>query len=170
MSALIETVAGQLRRDDFWNSRFHNCDGARSFHLGVFVAPLLNFVLDGRKSVESRFSIHKCAPYHSVTAGDVVLIKESGGPVTAVAEVSNVWSYELDPQEIAAIKKRFGPLLCVDEQFWEEKADCLYATLMRFSSVRKIDPVICEKRDRRGWVVLQRQDRANGSLQENLMF
>jgi ASC-1-like (ASCH) protein len=122
--------------------------------LAVFVEPFLQYVLEGKKTVESRFSINKCAPFASVKPGDLVLIKSSGGPVKAFAEVANVWSYRLTGAELPEIKHRFGALLCVDDTFWRTKVKSCYATLMKFSSVQLLEPVYCEKKDRRGWVVL----------------
>jgi ASC-1-like (ASCH) protein len=159
-SSLIETVCRRLRDDEYWRFRLTTAQGQqtpRTFHLAVFVEPILQFVLEGKKTVESRFSINRCAPYSVVEPGDVILIKGSGGPVKAVAEVTNVWSYELAGSELETIKKRFGTHLWVNDTFWASKANCCYATLMKLSKLRKFDPVPCAKRDRRGWVVLNEQ-------------
>ena len=84
-----------------------------------------------------------------------MFIKQSGGPVVAVAEVSHVWYYDLDREGLEFIRTRFGPQLCVeDPEFWERKASSCYGTLMQFSWVESISPIPCLKRDRRGWVVL----------------
>src|SRR3569833_1544843 len=89
--------------------------GKRGTHLAVFVEPFLSFLLEGRKTVESRFSVNRCAPYRSVNAGDLVIIKMSGGPIVAIAEVSKVWFYELDEKGLAVIRTRFGRQLCIDD-------------------------------------------------------
>ena len=156
ISPLIDGVVSQLCEDKYWQSRVGSReDQNRTYHLAVFTQPLFQFVLDGKKSVESRFSVTRCAPYSQITKGDVVFVKESGGPVKAVAEVGSVWFYQLNPKELELIKKRFGRSLCVDDVFWQVKAGSLYATLMWFSKVREIEPICCEKKDRRGWVVLR---------------
>lgn len=131
-----------------------------SIHLAVFVEPFLQFLLDGRKTVESRFSIHRRPPFGCVKSGDLVLIKESGGPIVAVAEISEVWYYQLDRDAWDLIRTRFARQLCVDDPvFWESKASSYFATLMQIGRVEKLDPLTCAKRDRRGWVVLDRHDR-----------
>lgn len=131
-----------------------------SIHLAVFVEPFLQFVLDGRKTVESRFSIHRRPPFGCVKGGDLVLIKESGGPVVALAEIADVWYYELDSNAWEMIRTRFAKQLCANEpEFWESKASSFFATLMRIGRVEKLAPLTCAKRDRRGWVVLQGDDR-----------
>ena len=73
----------------------------------------------------------------------------------AIAEVGQVWFYEVDKKALYSIKAKFGPLLCAeDSDFWESKAKSCYATLMQFHRVEAIPPVPCPKRDRRSWVVL----------------
>src|SRR3954453_18143184 len=78
--------------------------GERVVHLAVFVEPFLSFLLEGRKTIESRFSVNRCPPYRSVQTGDLVFIKQSGGAIVAVAEVSNVWFYELDAKGLDVIR------------------------------------------------------------------
>jgi hypothetical protein len=125
-------------------------------HLAVFVEPFLSYVLDGTKTVESRFSINRCAPYGKVRKGDVILLKESGGPVVGVANVRTVWSYPLDPTTWSDIRARFAKALCAqDPSFWESRSKAEYATLMAIDQVLRIESVEWEKHDRRGWVVMQ---------------
>ena len=158
-NSLLTRVEKHLHASEYWGKR---CDIAfrapkppNSIHLAVFVEPFLQFVLDGRKTVESRFSIHRRPPFGCVRSGDLVLIKESGGPVVAVAEVSSVWYYKLDPSAWDFIRNRFSEQLCVDDsEFWKSKVSSYFATLMQFARVDKLDPLNCSKRDRRGWVVL----------------
>lgn len=96
--------------------------------------------------------MHCRPPFDRVRNGDLVLIKASGGPVVAVAEVANVWFYELTQDSRDFIRSRFGDQLCADPEFWESKTDACFATLMRFSRVERIEPIDCWKRDRRGWL------------------
>jgi hypothetical protein len=157
-NSLLRTLDKSLDAHESWISRrcevLNDTEGVRSLHLAVFVEPFLTFLLEGRKTIESRFSIHRRAPFESVRNGDLVLIKVSGGPIVALAEISNVWYYELNADSRDFIRSRFGKQLCVDPEFWESKAAACYATLMQFSRVDRVDPIECWKRDRRGWVVL----------------
>ncbi len=129
-------------------------------HLAVFVEPYLQFILDGRKTVESRFSSKRCAPYGVVQPGDLVLLKQSGGPVLGICQVAEVWFYRLDPSSWREIRT-FANALCVsDPKFWSTRQNASYATLMRIQRARTIQPFVVPKRDRRGWVILQKpQDR-----------
>lgn len=126
-----------------------------SIHLGVFVEPYLNYILEGKKTVESRFSINKCAPYNKVNSGDVILLKKSGGPIVAIARIAKAWSYNLDINSWKEIKTDFINELCIqDPNFWEIKKNATYATLMTLEYVQEIAPIEFKKRDRRGWLIL----------------
>jgi hypothetical protein len=127
---------------------------AVSLHLAVLIEPYLTFILDGRKTVESRFSVRATAPYGCVERGDLVLLKQSGGPVVGAFTASSAWDYHLDPASWAELRRDFAGALCAQDGFWEERAAAEYATLIRISDVRRLPPVPVPKRDRRGWVVL----------------
>lgn len=157
-SSLVDALSTNLESDPYWGPRLSNRTTAseRILHLAVFVEPFLQFVLDGTKTVESRFSAHRCAPYESVRSGDLLLIKESSGPVVAIAEIGQVWFYELDSSAWRTIRQQFGPMLRIeDPEFWTRKSGACFATLMRLERVERLSPLKCEKRDRRGWVVLE---------------
>jgi hypothetical protein len=122
----------------------------------VFVEPYLRYLVEGKKTVESRFSKNKCAPYRAVQPRDILVIKESGGPAVAVCEVAAVWFYNLAPESWDEIRHRFARQLCIDDSsFWSNKATALFATLMQVENVQRIDPIVVPKKDRRGWVVLE---------------
>ncbi|MCO8125534.1 hypothetical protein NHH03_27595 [Stieleria sp. TO1_6] len=133
---------------------------AVSAHLGVFVEPFLGYVLDGTKTIESRFSLNQCDPFGSVSKGDIVLVKEAAGPVVGLCRVSTVWSYVLDPESLNQIRSLFGSAMRVEsESFWAERTDAAFATLMQIDHVTRIQPFTIEKKDRRGWVVLRRRSK-----------
>lgn len=158
-SSLLVKLRKATVGDRFWDRYFHDTveESKRiSIHLGVFVEPYLQFILDGKKTIESRFSSNKCAPYRMVQKGDIILLKRSGGPIVGSCEVLAAWFYQLDPESWKEIKSEFAEALCVqDPIFWEERQTAYYATLMRLGGIRSIEPIEVEKRDRRGWVVLQ---------------
>lgn len=146
--------------DSFWQERLTKLlfDGSspNSVHLAIFVEPYLKFILEGRKTVESRFNSHRCVPYQKVQVGDILLLKRSGGPVVGLCEVANVWFYQLDPESWDTIKHKFAQDLFVqDPTFWEKRQHASYATLMRIRNVCPIAPAKFVKYDRRGWVLLK---------------
>ena len=168
MQTHAPTTWTELRRDvgsandgdAFWSRLFGTpCElGGRSVHLAIFVEPFLSYVLDGKKTVESRFSAVRCAPYRRVSVGDVLVLKASGGPVRGLALVDHVWSYELDPETWSEVKAFEDALCATDPSFWASREAASYATLMRLSNVRPISGVLFKKRDRRGWVVVKAKD------------
>jgi hypothetical protein len=148
--------------DPFWLQYLQRCEADPplqvGLHLGVFVEPFLQHILDGCKTVEARFSERRCAPYKQVVSGDVLLLKRAGGPVVGVCEVGHVWSYRIDPESLGELRREFAAALCApDDTFWSEQHSACYATLLRLEKVRRILPVSWAKRDRRGWVVIRRR-------------
>lgn len=124
-------------------------------HLAVFTEPYASLILSGDKTVESRFSSVRCAPYERVSHGDIVLIKESGGPVIGIFKVGGVWSYEIDDSSWDDIKGRFAKAICPQgSSFWSDRSLAQYATLMKVQKPDRLEPTIWPKRDRRGWVVI----------------
>jgi ASC-1-like (ASCH) protein len=70
---------------------------------------LIPKLLDGRKKIESRWGINKCAPWGKVNVGDTVYFKNSGEPVIVKAKVSGVKQFEnLDNQKVRKILEKYG--------------------------------------------------------------
>jgi hypothetical protein len=127
---------------------------SQGVHIGVFAEPFLSLIIDGRKTVESRFSRMRCAPFQEVATGDVLLLKQIGGPVCAVARIAEVWFHDLTSNLIHEIRRDFGGQIGGDDAFWADQQDAEFATLMRLAGVHRVRPVPVVKRDRRGWVSL----------------
>ncbi len=125
-----------------------------SLHLAVLVEPYLGFILGGQKTIESRFSVRPGPPYGRVDAGDVVLMKASGGPIVGAFTAGSAWDYRLDPRSWRELRSTFAEALCAQDGFWERRAAAEYATLIRVREPRALPPLAIPKRDRRGWVVV----------------
>lgn len=166
-SALDEKVANTLRalQDDlcchsYWHSRLEKvimgAEDAPSIHLGIFVEPFLSFLLEGQKTVESRFSANRQAPFQVAHENDILLVKASGGPIVGICRIVTAWYYHLDEASWADIKS-YSHLLCIqDPLFWQQKAAASYASLLSIDKVSVVSPVSFPKRDRRGWMVLHK--------------
>jgi hypothetical protein len=127
--------------------------GQPRLHLAVCIEPYLSFMLDGKKTVESRFSSVRCSPFHKVSKGDVILLKKAGGPVVGLCRVEAAWFYELDPDTLNDIRRDFSQAICpAGPDFWRSRERASFATLLSISDVERIAPFSVEKRDRRGWV------------------
>ena len=157
---LIEELIGAVHGDSVWVERLTRLQSADnspcSLHLAVFVEPYLKYVLQGAKTIESRFSLRRCAPHGRVRPDDLLLLKRSGGAIIGLCTVSNVWLYHLDPASWQFIRREFTQALCAqDPAFWQQRERANFATLLRVENVRPIAPLSFPKRDRRGWVVLR---------------
>lgn len=156
----LATIARLLCEDPAWSVPAkilldrHASD--RSVHLAVCVEPFLDLILSGTKTVESRFSAVRFPPYGCVSRGDLVLLKQSGGPVVGVCEIGAAWFYHLDKDSWKTIRREFARALCAqDPDFWRDRASAEFATLMYVSRAKRLTPVNWPKRDRRGWVVVR---------------
>lgn len=156
-SAVTDEIASELRLaralSDVPTER-----GDHAVHLAVLVEPFLSFILDGSKRIESRFSTVKVPPFRAVHEGDLLLLKQAGGPIVAATSAAEVWCYgSLSSGVLATLRDRFGPDLRDDVPgFWEDRDGAQYATFIRLGRVAKLKaPLDCPKTDRRGWVILR---------------
>lgn len=154
---IIKGLRHQLSSNPYWNEKLATGNTIPfTIHLAIFREPYLKFVMDGKKTVETRFARRACPPYRCVNDGDVVLLKRAAGNIIGVCTVEKVWYYQLDPTILSFIKSKFGHAICpVDSSFWVERQEAVVATLMLVSNVIPIENISIEKRDRRGWVVFK---------------
>ena len=133
----------------------------RRTHLAVMTGPYLELLLDGTKTIESRFTRHRVAPFEQVADGDVIFFKPSAGPITAAGLAGTVRHLNLGIVPLDQVADRYGAAIApADGAFWADRAAARYATLVTMLSVVKAGPVPIHKRDRRGWVVLNSQSAA----------
>ena len=132
---------------------FANDDCACGIHLAVMVEPFLSYILNGTKTIETRFSKNLIPPYRRITPGDLVLLK--AGPVVAAFQASSVECVDLDANEKARLRENYSREICADDAFWQSRNDRNYATLIGIGEVQRLTPVPVPKHDRRGWLVLR---------------
>ena len=126
---------------------------AKRLHIAVMREPFLTYIFEGQKTIESRFSLHKIAPYQRVEVGDAVLLK--AGPVVGHFIVAWVKYFDLNEYPIEEIRQQYGAGICGDIEFWKTKRFKRYVTLIGISDVHRVNPYAIEKHDRRAWVTLQ---------------
>jgi hypothetical protein len=154
----FDELAKQVAGHSFWRTYLSAAAKPISplgIHIAIFSEPFLSLVLSGEKTIESRFSRNRCAPYGEICAGDVILIKEVAGPICGLSLARRTWYYDLVSEPIQRIRDRFGSAIHADNAFWTSRARALYATLIELDETVTIPPVQCDKRDRRGWVSLR---------------
>mgnify|MGYP001587429315 CR=1 FL=1 len=128
-------------------------------HLAIFNPPFLDLILEGRKTLEGRFSKVRCAPFGVIEEGDMVLMKESGGLVRGSFVVTKVESFEnLSQEKLKELEMRYSEPLCAnaDQEYWQRRHAAKYATLLHVARPTRFEqPFPFPKKDRRGWVVLE---------------
>lgn len=127
-------------------------------HLAVLREPYVSAVIDGTKSIESRLSQTRQRPFASVAPGDRLLIKFSGGPVVAQAEVMHVRYFAaLNARRLAGLRREFGRGIAAADSYWRARRGARYATLLWMRNVRELPrPVYVPRLFGSAWVVLDR--------------
>ncbi len=128
-------------------------------HLVILKKQYLDAILDGRKTVESRFAKTRRAWFGKVKPGDKLFLKASSRPVCATAKVEKVISYEdLSPVKIAHIEKQYNKQIIGPDEYWKSKRDSRYGMLVWLGDVEPCEPIQIKKRDWRAWVVLTEKE------------
>jgi hypothetical protein len=126
-------------------------------HLAIMREPWMRHILNGRKTVESRFCRVACLPWDAVREGDAILFKRSGHPpILAMARVAWVEQHT-DPR--SPLVRRHADALCVDDSFFAAHDDCRYITVIGLTdaqptSVHFGDTTFVQN-GRAGWLLLR---------------
>lgn len=131
-------------------------------HLAIMNKQTIEAILGGIKTIETRFSKAKIAPFGVVGAGDLVYMKPPGGEIIGQFKVKKVILFDgVISSDIENIFKDFGKEISVgdikeDKKYQKEKMDSKYATLIFISESERFitSPIRIKKSDMRGWVVL----------------
>jgi hypothetical protein len=162
----FDTIRRVVAEDELWGSLLGEPGSELptcGIHLAIFVEPFLAYMLDGTKTIESRFSVTRQAPYRRVRTGDVILLKRVGGPVVGLCRVGQAWFYNLDMESWAYIREHFARAICAqDPDFWKARESASYATLFQVKNVLPFEPVNWPKRSRQGWVVVSPGTQVDG--------
>ena len=125
-------------------------------HIAILRQPFFDMVLSGEKTIESRWSMNKIAPYNKVGVGDEILLKLTGQPVTATAKVKDVKYYELTPEIVEDIRIKYGKEIGTDKfENWESTLQKKYCTLIWLDDVKKIRPMQVKRSNGAGWIVVK---------------
>lgn len=128
-------------------------DASACIHIAIMHEPFLSYIFDGKKTVESRFSLHKIAPYQMVQPGDLVFMK--AGPVVGCFTADWVRCFDLAKNNIEQIRAKYDNAICGDKTFWRQKATKRYVTLIGIRNLRQLKPIKVSKFDRRAWVSIR---------------
>ncbi len=135
-------------------------------HLAIFSPQIIEALFAGKKTIDSRLSKNRIAPYLQISAGDIVYVKPPGGDVTGQFIVRKVMFLEgFNKEEFDVLMKeqweKIGWGNEKDEKrFLEEKREeSRYITLIWIDALERFltPPVRIRKTDNRAWVVLENQ-------------
>ena len=109
---------------------------------------LIPKILNGEKTIESRWYVNRICPWDQINAGDTVYFKDSGEPVTAKANVSKVLQFKnLSPRSVKNILKTHGKGIGMEpsEKNIQECAAKNYCILVFLEDAHKIEPFAIDK-------------------------
>ena len=122
-------------------------------HLAVMTGPYLNRIVDGTKTVESRFHRIRNAPLNRVSAGDLVVFKPSGLAVSHVARVCDATYIDVVHTPLEVVRATWQDRIAdTTDRFWSARANARWVSLIEIDWVRQTPSVVLQKRDRRGWI------------------
>lgn len=149
---IIENLSRQITKEELTKIKDSNV------HLGIFAEPYLSYMLDGVKTIESRFTKNRILPYEKITEKDTVIVKKSSGPVLAYFTVKKVLFFDLKKTPIVKIKEKYEKELCVKEDFWISKKNSNYATLIMIENLTNLKPFQIDKKGMQTWIKFQKKD------------
>lgn len=120
-------------------------------------------ILNGVKTIETRFSQHKISPFGLVSVGDLVYIKPPGEEIIGQFRVKKVFFFEgLTEPDFEKIFQDYGAKISTgkkqeDEKYFSDKKKSIYGTLIFIGDSERFitSPLKIKKSDQRGWVVLE---------------
>jgi len=122
-------------------------------HIAI-LNPKLGFLLKiilNKKTIESRWYLHKTAPWNKIYKNDVIYFKDSGKSITVSAKVDNVLQFDnLNKEEIKKLIKKYGKDIGIDKQkekeFYNRIKDKNYCILIFLKNTKVLlDPFNIDK-------------------------
>lgn len=110
---------------------------------------LLEKIISGEKSIESRWYKSKKTPYGMVKAGDIIFFKDSGSPVTVQATVEEALFFsDLTREKYNSILSQYADQICLKNRNIDDyiEAGYNYVSLVFLKDVREIEPFFINKK------------------------
>lgn len=131
-------------------------DEGTNVHVAIVDGETATLIIDGKKTIETRFNQNRIAPYGKIESGDTILIKKTGGPVIGIAKAGEVRFYcNLDENKIEKLRREFNDRILAESDFWSSKKHSRYATFIYLENIKPTDPFVLKKRNRSGWRILK---------------
>lgn len=131
-------------------------------HLAIFSKSSIKQIFSGKKTVETRFSKKRIAPFAQISVGDIIYIKPPGEEVVGQFTAKKVISFEgIEEGDWAYIKKQFGKKMALGTeeeiyQYFNKNLEAKFGTIILMDNLEQFitSPLKVEKKDLRGWMVL----------------
>jgi hypothetical protein len=127
----------------------------QAVHIAIMRQPYLDYVLSGRKTIESRLTQNRMAPFQTAHTGDLVLFKESGGPIRGLAIVAKVEFFNVKGiTELVGVVADRLPGLAFEAGYLESKLGSKYVSFLYLEKVAALPSFAFAKRSRQSWVTI----------------
>ncbi len=133
--------------------RNHHKLKSRHTHIAIMRSSwmLTSKILANTKKIESRWYLHKYAPWGRIAAGDIIYFKDSGAPVKLKANVNKVLTFEnLTPEKVQELLNTYGKEDGIEEKdipvFYERFKNKKYCLLIYLTDVREVEPFGIDKK------------------------
>lgn len=134
-------------------------------HLAIFTRNAIKAIVSGQKTVETRFSKKKIAPFGMINSGDIVYMKPPGEELAGQFVATKIISIEgLDSKDWEWIKQEFGNKISFGsvaemKNYFKEHEASKYVSIIAISKVEQFitSPIKIIKRDLRGWLVIDNE-------------
>lgn len=109
-------------------------------HVAILMKRYVDLIVQGRKTVESRLTKMRRAPFGAIEPNDRIYFRCSSGPYMATAIAGKVSSHDrLTPAKIATLRRKYNRAVCGDDAYWQWKRDSRYATFIELLDVEPTD-------------------------------
>ena len=149
------------------------------YHLAILAPGWTDLILDGSKTIESRFTKVRCAPFGKVHEDDVVYLKESGGLVKGMFTVAKVETFEnlTDAQICDLFYKEYREQIFSDLSASMQRPPEKWLTAKHATLIHIADPIaslkirfpISRKDGQRGWCWIHRSTIETRNLYRKLL-
>ncbi len=127
-------------------------------HVAIVHPWVIDALLAGEKTIESRFSRDKRPPFGRIEKGHRVYFRAAGGGYAARARVARVQCLEgLTPKHVAEIEAERRDDIGGDDAYWSSVREARCVTLVHLAGCEAVGdgPSLERQRgDRRAWFVL----------------
>ncbi|NRA57268.1 MAG: hypothetical protein HRU13_04015 [Phycisphaerales bacterium] len=128
-------------------------------HVALVHPWVVDALLAGKKTIESRFSRDRRPPFDRVAKGDVVHFRVTGGGYAARAVVAKVECHDsLTPEKVLQIESDLRSSIGGEDEYWQAARSARCATLVHLVQCVGVEAgprLDRQPGDRRAWFVLE---------------